>query len=119
MNVLIGFLIRWATELTGIFTILTSAYFFATPEQQAAVQAILTGQGGQLSLNTYIGLVIYGFGRLAAFRATVTPQVVTSEGVKILPKVDSVAMERIDLQAKAAPQRSTLWETLLAKLTGK
>ena len=111
-NVLVGFLLRWATELGGIFTILASAYFFATPEQQQAVQAILTGQGGQLSLNTYIGLFMYASGRFAAWRATVVPQVVTKDGEKIMPKPESVAMERVESQAKAAPPRETLWDRL-------
>lgn len=114
-NVLVGFLLRWATELGGIFTILASAYFFAPPEQQQAVQSILTGQGGQLSLNTYIGLFIYAWGRIAAFRATVAPQVVTTDGQKILPVPNSVAMELVESQAKAAPKQPTLWEAFLSR----
>lgn len=115
-NVLSGFLLRWLTELGGIFTIAASAYFFASPAQQEAVQAILTGQGGQLSLNTYIGLAIYAFGRWNAYRATTQAQVVTSDGKKITPMPGSVAQERIETQAKAAPKAPTIFESILAKL---
>lgn len=114
-NVLSGFLLRWLTELGGIFTIAASAYFFASPSQQEAVQAILTGQGGQLSLNTYIGLAIYALGRWNAYRATVKPQVVTEAGQKITPMPGSIAQKSIETQAKAAPKAPTLWERLFNK----
>lgn len=114
-NVLTGFLIRWGTEVGGIATVLIGLYVAASPADQQAIQAILTGQGGGLTLNTYIGLAVYAWGRWLAYRATTVPQVVTSAGEKILPKPDSVAMERVETQAKAAPKRETLWERLLQR----
>lgn len=120
-NVIWGFLTRWGLELGGIATILIGAYMQAPPEHQEAIRAIFTGSGGDLPVNAILGLALYAWGRIAAYRATVAPQVVTSDGEKITPKKDSAVMGRIEGEAKAAPSVSlqpTLWERLVKKLSG-
>ncbi len=117
-NVLTGFLLRWGSEVGGIATILVGLYMAASPSDQAAIQAILTGQGGGLSLNTYIGLAIYAFARWKAYRATVQVQAVTADGIKVTPKAGSTVEAEIN-QVAVGVQPKSLKPTLWERLTGK
>lgn len=87
-------------------------YLAMPPSMQADVQAILTGQGGGLTISAALGIGWYLWAQVQSYRATTMAQVVTTAGEKILPKPDSVAMGRVETQAKAAPKRQTLWERI-------
>lgn len=110
-----GWLWRRAQELGSLATILIPMYLAMPPAMQEDVRAIFTGQGGGLTVSAAIGLIWYLWTQFQSYRATTVAQVVTSTGEKIMPKPDSVAMERVETQAKAAPKRQTLWE----RITGK
>lgn len=117
-SALAGWLWRRVQEIGGLASILMPIYFAAPPEVQGAVMEILQGRGGGLSLTAAFGLVVYAFSQFQSLRATIKPQVVTAEGQKITPKKDSVAMERIETQAKAAPKQQTLAEKLFDRIFG-
>lgn len=114
-NVLTGFLLRWFTELGGIFALIAGAYFAAPSSEKAAIEAIFTGSGGDLPINAIVGLALYGWGRWMAYRATVAPQVVTTGGQKLTPKSGSAVEQQIDAVAVGVKPQSlkpTLWEQL-------
>ena len=114
-NVITGWLWRRVQELGSLATFLIPLYLAMPPNRQAEIQMILSGQGGGLSISAGLGLAWYLWTQFQSFRATTVAQVVTADGQKIMPKADSVAMERVETQAKAAPKRQTLWERLFGQ----
>lgn len=114
-NALLGWLWRRAQELAAHAMWMVPVYLAMTPGMQRDVQAIFTGQGGGLSVSAIIGIIYYLYTQWQSYRATTVAQVVTSSGQKITPKPDSVAMERVETQAKAAPKRETLWDRIKPK----
>jgi hypothetical protein len=110
-----GWIGRRVQELGSLAAMLVPVYLAMPPDMKDSVHAIFTGQGGGLTISAAIGLAWYLWTQVQSFRATTMAQVVTPSGEKILPKPDSVAMERVETQAKAAPKRQTLWE----RLTGR
>lgn len=111
-NVVMGWLWRRAQELAGLAFTLVPIYLAMPPSMQQDVQAIFTGQGGGLTISAAVGILWYLWTQWQSYRATVRPQVVTSDGQKITPVPTSVAMERVEAQAKAAPKATTLWERI-------
>ena len=111
-NVVLGWLWRRAQELAGLAFTLVPIYLAMPPSMQQDVQAIFTGQGGGLTISAALGILWYLWTQWQSYRATVRPQVVTADGQKITPVPTSVAMERVEAQAKAAPKSTTLWERL-------
>ena len=109
-NVILGWLWRRLQELVGWAAGLVPLFMMLPPEYQGLVMGVLQGQGGGYSISVYFGFAVYLISQWQSFRSTVVPQVVTSSGQKITPKPDSVAMERVETQSKAAPKRETLWE---------
>lgn len=114
-----GWLWRRVQELSSLATILIPIYLAMPKAMQADVMAIFTGQGGGLTISAAIGLGWYVWTQFQSFRATTKPQVVTTAGQKITPVPDSVAQERIETQAKAAPKQQTVAERIWDRITGK
>lgn len=113
-SVIAGWLWRRVQELAAFAATLIPVYLAMPPDMQETVREIFTGGAGGLSVSAYLGLGYYLFTQWQSYRATTVPQVVTGDGQKITPKPESVAMERVETQAKAAPKRETLWERLTA-----
>jgi len=111
-NVVLGWLWRRAQELAAWAFTLIPIYLAMPPAMQEDVRAIFTGQGGGLTISAALGILWYLWTQWQSYRATVRPQVVTADGQKITPVPTSVAMERVEAQAKAAPKSTTLWERL-------
>ena len=107
-----GWIGRRVQELGSLAAMLVPVYLAMPPDMKDSVHAIFTGQGGGLTISAAVGLAWYLWTQVQSFRATTMAQVVTQAGEKILPKPNSVAMERVEVQAKAAPKRQTLWERL-------
>ena len=107
-----GWLWRRVQELASLASIFVPIYLSMSPDMKDSVHAIFSGQGGGLTITAAVGLGWYVWTQLQSYRATTIAQVVTKAGQKILPKPDSVAMERVETQAKAAPKRQTLWERI-------
>jgi len=114
-SVLAGWLWRRVQELAGWAAGLAPLYLALPAAHQELIRAILTGQGGGYSISAYIGFALYLFSQFQSFKATTVPQVVTTDGTKILPKPDSAAMASVERQAEAAPKRKTLWEQITGK----
>lgn len=107
-----GWLWRRAQELGSLATVFIPIYLAMPKSMQGDMQAIFTGQGGGLTISAAVGLGWYLWTQFQSYRATTIAQVVTKAGQKILPVPGSVAMERVESQAKAAPKRQTLWERI-------
>lgn len=111
-NVVMGWLWRRVQEVASLAGVFVPIYLAMPPAMQEDVRAIFTGQGGGLTVSAVIGIVWYLWTQWQSYRATVRPQVVTTDGQKITPVPTSVAMERVEAQAKAAPKATTLWERI-------
>ena len=112
-----GWLWRRCQELGSLATILIPIYLAMPASMQEDVLAIFfTGQGGGLTISAALGLAWYVWTQFQSCRATTKPQVVTEAGQKITPKPGSVAQERIETQAKAAPKAPTIFESILSRL---
>lgn len=117
-SALAGWLFRRAQELASLATFLVPFYLAMPPSMQEVVIAILTGQGGGLTISAALGLGWYVWTQVQSLRATTKPQVVTRDGTKIeLPKTgEGVGTTRsVEAMAEGAPKPKTLWE----RLTGK
>lgn len=75
-NVVIGWLWRRVLEVGGWLAGLLPIFMAMPPEHQAVIIAILTGQGGQLSVAAAFGFGVYIFSQVMSFRATVKDQTV-------------------------------------------
>lgn len=118
-NVITGWLWRRVQELGSLATFLIPLYLAMPPNRQAEIQMILSGQGGGLSISAGLGLAWYLWTQFQSYRATVKPQVVTTDGTKIaLPKAGQEGVSttrKVEAIAEAVPQPKTLWE----RITGK
>ena len=82
-NVVVGWIRRRLLEVAGLVGAILPFILAMPPEQQAIIIAVLTGQGGALSIAAVVGFGVYVFGQWRSWRATVNPHVVTSEKTKI------------------------------------
>lgn len=78
----LGWFGRRLLEVGGWLTTIISAVLLLPPEQQATVIALLSGQGGALSVAAYFGLAAYLWSQFMSWRATTKPQVV-ADGQKV------------------------------------
>lgn len=108
----LGWIWRRAQELVAHAAWLVPLFLSIPKPYQELILDVLRGQGGGYSISVYIGFVGFIWTQFQSYRATTVAQVVTKAGQKILPVPDSVAMERVESQAKAAPRRQTLWERI-------
>jgi len=111
-NVVMGWLVRRAQELAGLAFALIPIYLAMPPSMQQDVQAIFTGQGGGLTISAAFGILWYLWTQWQSYRATVVPQVVTTDGKKAELLKGSSAARQADAVAAAAPKPRTLWERL-------
>ncbi len=78
-NVVMGWVWRRVLEIGGWLGVAASIYAGLPPEYQGVVIAILTGQGGSLSIAAVFGFAVYIWSQIMSFRSTVKPQVVTPD----------------------------------------
>ena len=78
-NVVMGWVWRRVLEIAGWLGVAASIYAGLPPEYQGVVLAILTGQGGSLTIGAGIGFAVYVGSQVMSYRATVKPQVVTPD----------------------------------------
>lgn len=114
-SVIWGFLTRWALEVGGFGSLIIGAYISAPPEHQAAIQAIFAGNGGDLPVNAALGLALYTWGRIWAYRATVSPQVVTTDGNKVVLDKQSASARQADAVAAGAKPARSLFERIFKR----
>lgn len=111
-NVVLGWLWRRLQELVAFVAGLAPLFMMLPPEHQALVMAVLQGQGGGYSISAYIGFGLYLWTQWQSYRATVKPQVVTTEGRKVEIAKGTNTARQADAVAAAAPAPRTLWERL-------
>jgi hypothetical protein len=111
-NVVLGWLWRRLQELVAFIAGLAPIIATMPPEHQAFVMDILQGRGGALSISAYIGFGLYLWTQWQSYRATVKPQVVTTEGRKVTLGKGTPEASRADAVAATAPRPRTLWERL-------
>lgn len=114
-NVVLGWLWRRAQELASFAGIFVPIYLAMPPAMQEDVRAIFTGQGGGLSISALFGIAYYLWTQWQSYRATVKPQVVTTDGQKReLPKagVGVGTTRQVEALAESTPQPKTLWERI-------
>lgn len=75
-NIIIGWLWRRVQEVGGLLTIVITVYSAMPVDKQAVVVAILTGQGGGLSIAAGFGFLVYAFSQVQSYRSTTKPQIV-------------------------------------------
>ena len=111
-NVAIQWLIRRVPEFAGIIVTLVTFYNSIPPEYQAIIIAIVTGQGGGLTVGALIGFALWVYG------ATVKPQVVQKVGGKTvtttMKEAGPVAQERVE-SVVPAPRKRTLFDILTGR----
>lgn len=78
-NVVIGWLWRRVLEVGGWLAAILPIFMAMPPEHQAVIIAILTGQGGALSVSAAIGFAVYLWSQIMSWRSTVKPQIVTPD----------------------------------------
>lgn len=78
-NVIIGWIARRVLEIGGWLAAVIPLFMAMPPEHQAVIIAILSGQGGGLSVAAVIGFAVYLWSQIMSWRSTVRPQVVTSD----------------------------------------
>ena len=81
-NVVVGWVLRRVGEVAGLLAFLLSLVLSLPPAYQDVIIALLTGQGGGLTITAILGLLGYLWAQYRSYRATVTPQVVTSDKTK-------------------------------------
>jgi hypothetical protein len=118
-NVITGWLWRRAQELGSLAVFFVPIYLAMPASMQGNLQAILTGQGGGLTISAAVGLGWYVWTQIQSYRATTRPQVVTTGGTKIaLPKAgqDGVSTTRkVEALAEAANMPKSLWDRIIGK----
>lgn len=82
-NVIVGWIARRVLEVGGWFAAVIPLFMAMPPEHQAVILAILSGQGGGLSVAAVIGFVVYLWSQIMSWRSTVRPQVVTSDNKRL------------------------------------
>lgn len=111
-NVAIQWLIRRIPDWGGTITFLVSVYLALPQEHKDTIQAILTGQGGGLTVSAVLGLLAFGYAQVISFRATVKPEttVKAPDGttVAVPTHYNTEAVEA----GRTKPPKKTLWEIL-------
>lgn len=95
-NVILGWLWRRILEVGGWLAAILPLFMAMPPEHQAVIIAILTGQGGALSVSAAIGFALYVWSQLMSFRETVKDQVVTGKKRRELTEDEARAITNYD-----------------------
>lgn len=115
-NVILGWLWRRAQELGSFIAVLAPIYAYLPQEQKDTIHAILTGQGGGVSISALIGLGWWAWTQIQSFKATTKPQVVvdnTRVAIKDLPTLTEEEVKRkVRKETGKTPQIVTKAEAL-------
>ena len=105
-NVVMGWVWRRVLEVAGWLGVAASIYAGLPPEYQGVVLAILTGQGGTLTIGAGIGFAVYVWSQVMSYRATTKPQVVTGSKTKLdIPVLtDEQAKDMVERETGVRPE---------------
>lgn len=115
MGIMDGIVIQWTIrrllEVGGWLSAIVSIVVALPPEHQATIVAVLTGQGGGLTISAAIGLGVYFWSQFLSFRSTVRPQLVT----EVDGRTVQITTERSSPQSGQPARRRTLLDVLLGR----
>lgn len=95
-------------------------YANMTPTQQDSIGRLLSGNWQEVTLGAIAPLIMLVFSQVMSFRATVKPQVVTSDGKKVgLPELAESTQTIVEASADNAVARRKRKPNLLQILFGK
>lgn len=83
-SVAIQWLIRRIPEWGGLLATIIATIALAPPDVSNNIQAILSGQGGGLTLTAYLGMISWLYAQFISFRATNRAQAVVLEDGKLV-----------------------------------
>ncbi len=110
-------ILDWGGWLGTFMLTIIGLYNGLPPVAQQAVQAVVTGHWQDITLGSLIPLAMLVWSQISSFRATVRPQIVTSDGQKVeLDKLQPTVQANVEATAIAAPRRRTLADLLAEKL---
>jgi hypothetical protein len=99
-NVAIQWLIRRVPDWGGQITFLVSLYLALPQEHKDTINAVLSGQGGGLTVSAVIGLGAFLYAQVISFRQTTKPK-----------EVEKIAGTSVEVSAP----RKSLWDILKGK----
>lgn len=99
-NVAVQWLIRRIPEVGGLVVFLSTIIAAIPAEHMATLMAIMTGQGGGLTITALIGLGMWAYAQIISFRQTTNPK-----------EVERVAGKSVEVSAG----RKTLLDILKGK----
>ena len=73
------------------------------------------GHWGEIAITAIPGFIVWGYGQFISYKATVRPQVVTSDGQKI-EKLPANVQATVDAAAVTAPRAKTLLQLWAEKM---
>jgi len=117
-NVAIQWLVRRVPDWGGQITFLVSLYLALPQEHKDTINAVLSGQGGGLTISAAVGLVAFVYAQVISYRKTVQAQVVQKvDGVTVTTPLKEVAPadKRALENAVPPPRRKTLVDVLTGK----
>ncbi len=115
-NVAIQWLIRRVPDWGGQITFLFSIYLALPQEHKDTVNAILSGQGGGLTITAVFGLLAFLYAQVISYRATVKPQAVVEENGKLVTNTLAPKKEKEVAEVVTnVSSRKSLWDILQGK----
>lgn len=112
-NVAVQWLIRRVPDWGGQITFLVSLYLALPQEHKDTINAVLTGQGGGLTITAVIGLVAFLYAQLISYRSTVKPQAVVEENGKLVTNTLAPKKEKEVAEVVTnVSSRKSLWDIL-------
>lgn len=104
--------------LFGSIGTVVGIYNTLPPDLQAVVIKGAQGHWGEIAITAIPGFLVWGYGQFMSYKATVRPQVVTSDGQKIQSLPENV-QATVEAAAAAAPRRKTIGSVVLDGLLDK
>lgn len=114
-NVIIGWAARRALELGGILGAGLTAWNGLPPHVQEAVLLVLGRNWEAVTLGALAPLAFSVWGYVWSFLATKAPQVVTTDGNKVVLDKQSASARQADAVAAGAKPARTLFERLFKR----
>lgn len=114
-NIAVQWLIRRVPEWGGIIAAIVATIALAPPDVSGSITAVLTGQGGALSLTAWLGLISWIYAQIISYRATNRAQAVVSEDGKLVTNTLAPAKER---EVKTVVEHVSSRKSLLDILKG-
>lgn len=95
-----GWLGRRALELGGLIGTIFAFWAALPPGFQEVITRLITGKWQDVTLGALVPLLVYVVSQVLSFRATVKPQIVTDDGLKV--STDKLPRNKKTLAEEAA-----------------